>query len=168
VRVLVFGSPKNRQRGALALDEALEIACEFFRRLGVRAAGLGVQLCIEPNPADYGCDFIRTLREGAELVRRVDSPGFRLHADSSAMILNGEDAAVDLAAAFDCLAHFHISDPFLDPPSRHAERHRSFARQLRALGYAGYVSIEMRSGAGTSNLEAVRTALAFARRTYFD
>jgi sugar phosphate isomerase/epimerase len=167
-RVLVFGSPKNRRRNGLPLEEAVAIACGFFRRLGDRAAALGVQLAIEPNPAEYGCDFIRTLSEGAELVRLVGSPGFRLHADASAMILNGEEASAALAGSFDCLAHFHISDPFLGVPGPHAREHRSFARELRALGYPGYASIEMRSGVRASNLEAIQAALEFARQIYSD
>ncbi|MEI6535113.1 MAG: TIM barrel protein, partial [Verrucomicrobiaceae bacterium] len=55
-KALVFGSPKNRLRGALSFDAALAKATDFFRVLGDAAIKNGVIVCIEPNPSAYGCD----------------------------------------------------------------------------------------------------------------
>lgn len=166
IRALVFGSPKNRLAGSIPKAEAQRVAIEFFHGLGEDAARLGVQLCIEPNPAQYGCDFVRTVQEGVSLVDAVDSAGFHLHVDSSALILNEENVEAALAVGLGCMSHFHISDPYLAIPGTYERIHEKIAAQLRTLGYRGFASIEMRSGQTAPNTEAVQHALGFARRIY--
>ena len=56
----IFGSPKNRKRGAKDRETAHAIAAPFFAELGRRAEDMGVFLCIEPNPEVYDCDFVTT------------------------------------------------------------------------------------------------------------
>jgi D-psicose/D-tagatose/L-ribulose 3-epimerase len=165
-KVLVFGSPRNRTVGELGPEAALEIAVPFFRRAGEAASALGVVLCIEPNPPQYGCDFINTLDEAARLVRAVGCSGFRLHADASAMILNGENAARSLSDVADCMAYFHISDPYLKVPGAHREAHRQIAAALRASGWNQWVSIEMLGQPGSVNRQAIEQALRFASEVY--
>jgi D-psicose/D-tagatose/L-ribulose 3-epimerase len=166
VKPLVFGSPKNRLAGTLPKPEALVIAADFFHGVGRAAARLGVEMCIEPNPPQYGCDFVNTISEAVELVRAAGSPGFRLHVDGSALILNGEDIEVALDHGYPFLSHFHISEPFLTMPGSHETLHRRMALQLRKLGYAGFASIEMRGGQLADNIQAVRQAVDFATRVY--
>src|SRR5438552_1722928 len=79
---LVFGSPKNRIRGDLTFDEALKIAVPFFRSAAGNAQKNGTILCLEPNPPEYGCDFVTNTREALSVVEQVAHPGFRLHLDS--------------------------------------------------------------------------------------
>ncbi len=165
-QVLVFGSPKNRLVGEMDAVEALDIALEFFSRIGEVAARHEVCFCIEPNPAAYGCDFICTAAEGRELVERVNHSGFRLHLDTAAMSLNGEPYEQVIEDCFEWLAHFHVSEPQLGAVGRGSTDHARIARRLRALGYDRWVSIEMRNGWTTPNTEAVRTALEFVANTY--
>ncbi len=163
---LVFGSPRNRSLGSLSKAEGWSVAVDFFGALAHRAVGLGVQICIEPNPPQYGCDFIVTLRDGIDLVNAVNSPGFRLHVDSSALILNGENVSSALAAAHEWVAHVHLSEPFLAVPGEHLETHRQVATELRRRAYGGYVSIEMRSGQMQNNADAIQAAVAVAMTAY--
>jgi len=168
-KALVFGSPKNRLKGALDMDAAILVAADFFERAGELAQARGVTLCIEPNPPEYGCDFVNTVAEGVRLAKAVNHAGFRLHMDASAMILNGEDPGEAIREAAEWMAHFHISDPNLETPGGHAGEHRKMAEGLRAIGWSGWISIEMRSRpAGGDNLGAVRQALRFARQTYLE
>ena len=41
-------------------------------------------------------------------------------------------------------AHFHISEPMLEPVSGGVVDHRSAAATLKDIGYSGWVSIEMK------------------------
>jgi glycosyltransferase involved in cell wall biosynthesis len=75
---LVFGSPKNRQRGGMSTEEADDIANRFFSELGDVAKQYNTMLCIEPNAPQYNCDYITTADEGARLVRTINSEGFGL------------------------------------------------------------------------------------------
>jgi sugar phosphate isomerase/epimerase len=165
-RILVFGSPANRRVNGLGPTRALAIALDFFREVGECAQSHDTAFCIEPNPPAYGCDFIRTAAEGSELVRAVGHPGFRLHLDVSAMTLNGEDYERAIEESFDCLEHFHVSEPHLAMVGETSTDHGRVARCLRRLGYKGWVSIEMRSRPGTSNIPAVESALDFVLGTY--
>src|SRR6185437_14047549 len=111
--VLVFGSPKNRLRGDLPLDSAISIACDFFQELGDAAASHGVSLCIEANPAAYGCDFVTTTAEAADLCRRVNHPAIRVNGDLGGMTMSGETPAQALENAGSYIGHFHASEPQL-------------------------------------------------------
>jgi D-psicose/D-tagatose/L-ribulose 3-epimerase len=165
---LVFGSPKNRLKGDLPESAAMDIAAGFFSKLAAAAARENVTLCLEPNPADYGCDFVRTTAPALELVKRVDHPNFRLHLDAAIMTMNGEDIDSALESAVDYLAHFHVSEPQLGVVGEGTVDHPRFAAALRRIGYKGWVSIEMRGGWKTPDLESVRTAVGYTREVYGD
>jgi D-psicose/D-tagatose/L-ribulose 3-epimerase len=166
-RALVFGSPKNRQRGERDSREARAIAVPFFRELGRIARRHDVYFCIEPNPSDYGCDFVTTVAEGIELVDAVGEEGFGLHLDTGGMALAGEPPGASIAAAAERCRHFHVSEPFLAEVGRGQTPHDACAEALHARNYRGWVSIEMgeakEPGAWRAALER---ALGFVRITY--
>lgn len=156
---LVFGSPRNRRRGALEPARALDVAVGFFGDLGRHAVDHGTCLCIEPNPPDYDCDFVTTSAEGRALVEAVGSPGFALHLDGAAMAMVGEDIASAVSACAPFLRHCHLSASRLEPPCGVAgAAARDTLRALHGVGYAGHVSIEMRS-----NYARLDEVLSFVR-----
>jgi sugar phosphate isomerase/epimerase len=163
---LVFGSPGNRRRGDLPVEQADEIAVGVFRALGEEAAGLGVAFCIEANPTDYGCDWLTDAVAATDFVRAVDSPGVRLHLDTACMALAGDDAAERVRRGADVLAHVHASAPALgvvgpEGPVDHA----AVAAALRAVDYRGSVSVEMLPPADDLP-GALRGTADFVRKTY--
>lgn len=169
-RILVFGAPKNRQYGPYCSEaEALEIACEFFGQLGETARERGCQACIEPNPPRYHCDFVTTVRQGLDLVARVDSPGFGLHLDAAALTLAGETPAAVLPDALPRTCHFHISEPQLGAVGEVTAStvpHGQLGQLLLANNYSGWRSIEMRAQDPADNRRWVVRALEVACRHY--
>ena len=164
---MVFGSPKNRQIGDMAYDEAFESAAEFFSDIADFAHEHSTTLCLEPNPVQYSCDFINTTEEALTLVKRVNHPGFRLHLDSAIMTMNGENIESALSDAIDWLAHFHISEPQLGVVKADGEvNHKVFAENLRSLGYDQWISIEMRGGWTAPDAESIEEALKFVTQIY--
>jgi sugar phosphate isomerase/epimerase len=163
---LVFGSPGNRRRGDLSVEQADEIAVEAFARLGAEAAELGVCFCIEANPVDYKCDYLTDAVASTAFVRAVDSPGVRLHLDTACMALAGDDAAERVQAGADVLAHVHLSAPQLGEvgPDGPVD-HEAVAAALRAVDYDGHVSVEMLPTAGDVT-GAVRRTADYVRKTY--
>jgi sugar phosphate isomerase/epimerase len=165
--VLVFGAPKNRDRGALGWQAALEIAVPFFRELGDYAQAQNVCIGMEPNPPDYGCNFVTNLAEGARLVEAVGCPGFRLHFDTGAMSLNREDIDRVVGDYLHLAAHFHASEPHLCNFDRPVADHVRIATALRRFGYRGIVSVEMKMQADPAeNLPCLRRAAEFVREAY--
>lgn len=163
---LVFGSPGNRRRGDLPVEQADEIGAEFFGRLGREAAERGVAFVIEANPTVYRCDWLSDSEASTAFVRAVDSPGVRLHLDTACMALAGDDAVERVREGADVLAHVHASAPQLgevgpDGPVDHDE----IAAALRDVGYEGHVSVEMLAQADDV-LGAVHRATDHVRGTY--
>ncbi|QQG50905.1 MAG: TIM barrel protein [Candidatus Saccharibacteria bacterium] len=164
---LVFGSPKNRRRGDMDLENATSIATDFFGTLGDVAAREGVVLCLEPNAPQYNCDFITNAAEGAELVRRVNNPGFGLHLDTACMALAGDDLGDSIRNFSDILEHFHISSPMLGQVEDLEEvDHRAAARALNDINYDKILSIEMRPGDAGTNVECLEKAVRFVQSVY--
>lgn len=169
-RALVFGSPANRRRGPMPMAEAIEIAVEFFREVGTVAAAHGTVLCLEPNPPEYGCDFITTTAAAVAMVERVGSAGVMVQGDLGAMTIVSDPPATAIALAGVSLAHFHASEPDLaelgSTPSG-VGPHEDAARALHERGYDGWVSIEMRRvDDRATSVERVRRAAALVRRVY--
>lgn len=164
-RALVFGSPKNRRRGDVSMSDAHDIAVDFFRAIGEYAHERSAVLCVEANPPEYGCDFITTTAEAVELCRVVDHPGVRVNADLGGMTLSNEDIARSIAHAVLLLGHFHASEPHLAETGSRADHARAGAA-LRAVGYDGWISVEMRAGGVGDNLSIVSRALRRVRADY--
>jgi sugar phosphate isomerase/epimerase len=166
-KVIVFGSPKNRQRKSLGKDEADLIAIPFFKSLGKESAMRGIKFCIEPNARDYSCDYITTARQGIELVESVDNEGFCLHLDIACMSLAGDNIKHSIRAASTLLEHFHISSPMLGQvEALKGVDHVAAAAALREIDYKNYISIEMRPSEVGSNVARVERAVRFVKATY--
>lgn len=165
--VLVFGSPRNRLRGERSAEAAMEGAVPVFRAMGAVCHDAGTALAIEANPQQYGGDFLTRWSEAAELVARVDHPGVVLHLDTACTVLAGDDPVAAAAACAGRIGHFHVSAPQLGPvDGDSAIPHQAIAAALRAGGYGGWVSIEMRRT--ETPLASVRAATALVRGCYGD
>lgn len=164
-RALVFGSPKNRERGRLDVERATNIATEFFARTAARAEAHGVVLCIEPNPPEYGCDFITTTAEAVELCYAVGRLGFAVQGDLGAITMVGDDPSI-LATNGSNLAHFHISEPNLVETGTGGADHAAAARALADGAYGGWRSIEMRKSVDGPAIDAIARAVRVVRRYY--
>lgn len=167
ISTMVFGSPKNRQRNGMLLDLSMQIAIKFFSNLAEQISSLNVTFCIEPNPVEYGCDFIVNSAEALSLVQQVNHPNFRLHLDTSAMFLNNEIPAKIIPECLPYLQHLHVSEPFLGLIGDSQNCHKSVAESLHRFGYEGWISIEMRSGLLPSNSDAIQRAVDYTKETYF-
>ncbi|HEV7280837.1 MAG TPA: sugar phosphate isomerase/epimerase [Pirellulaceae bacterium] len=164
-RSLVFGSPRNRNRGELSKEAADEIAARFFRGVGDAADAHGVRIGIEANPPDYGADYLTCATEAIDFVRELDHPGVRLHLCAGCMQLAGDDAAEAVRKGSDLLVHVHVSEPMLASVANGASQHAVFASALREVGYSGWTSIEMKTPERFA-FEDLIASLDFTREVY--
>ena len=162
-KVLVFGSPRNRNKGHLELDMAFADAANIFSKVSRFAENLNVTICIEPLSPTV-TDFINTLEEGYKLVNMVGRPGFGLHIDAAA--LSNEEVTMRHYQIFASKAHhFHISEPGLVEINGTTKvKHNLYARILKEVGYQNYVSIEMRMAAGYH--ETIKRSISFSKNIY--
>ncbi len=158
---LVLGSPANRViPPGMARTDAETIACAALQRLGQAAQAAGVTLALEPNPVEYGTNFLNTMTETLAFADRVDHPAITVNFDLGALHMNGEFPAA--AALFRQgarrISHVHISEPHLTPAPRSAAGVMALASAAIDVGYAGWFSIEMRPP-GADNVENVTTCI---------
>lgn len=167
VKRMVFGSPKNRQRGEMSYEDAFIIAKEFFNEIAIIAHKNDVVFCVEPNAPQYACDFVTTAHEGADLVRAVNHPGFGLHLDTACMALAGDDIDTSIQENMSILEHFHVSSPMLGQVEyREDVDHDSASNALKIGGYDKVVSIEMRPDYVGANVDRVVAAVRYAQLVY--
>ncbi len=168
VSAVVFGSPKNRVRGDLPLEEATTIAIDAFRQMGESAVQHNTCIVIEPNAAAYGCDFIRTAEEGIAFVTAVNHPGVKLHLDTGSMIMMNDDIPAVIRKSGALLKHFHVAAPELSQVGlpETTDIHMSAAEALRDINYTGWVTVEMKDGLTTRNTIAVTQAAEFVSHIY--
>ncbi len=155
---LVFGSPKNRAKGAMPAAQANAIAVDFFRKAGTAAHDRGVALCLEANAKEYGCDFITTSDEAAALVTAVASPGFCLHLDWGCMELAHENVVEQSLRLGAQARHFHLSSAALQPIlDRKRPAVEKIVAQFTQAGSKAWGSVEMLNPKG--EIETIRAVL---------
>lgn len=140
---LVFGSPKNRDRVGLSDQEAIGAAIAFFRHLGSIAQSYGVVICLEPNPACYGANFMTTSAETAQVVTQIDHPSIRMQFDTGALTMNNEDPFIVLQNHASIIGHVHVSEPNLLPLGDGGADHAKMVKALKQHLPNQLVSIEM-------------------------
>lgn len=152
---LVFGNPRQRR---IPEDTCAEDALGFFAGISAYARQHGAVIALEANPPVYNTNFCNASAGAFAYARRV--PGLRVNYDLGTMLTNGESLDI-LFKNLDIVSHIHLSEPQLAPIAPRAE-HRMLADGLRRAGYAGFVSIEMK----TQPLDTVREVLAYTAEVF--
>lgn len=163
---LVFGSPKNRDRGGMSDSETLDVAVPFFQRLGDIATSEGVQVCLEPNPTCYGANFMTNSADTASVVSLVGHEGIRMQLDTGAITINGEDVVSVLDAWHHLIGHIHASEPDLVPLGDDGTDHDAVHAALRRYLPQHVVSIEMVATLKEAHASSIDRAVRFATRHY--
>lgn len=141
-RSISFGSPNNRSKGELQLDKAISIASPLFRELAEYAKLVNITVCIEPVSTLYNCDFINNTKECIQLIETVQHSNFKLLLDIGTLISNQEEFTEIIETYIHYIAHIHINDPQLFPPSNKRREHASIANTLRLKNYSNWLTLE--------------------------
>lgn len=165
VKVLVFGSPKNRYIKDLTKKEANIKAISFFEEIADFSQKRDIIFCIEPNALEYNCNFINNTQEAIQIVKDVNSKGFGLHLDSAVMYLNKEDVLKSITDSINYLQHFHISEPFLKPITNGQVDHKKISGILKEINYNKWVSIEMKK-VEANNMKNLELCLEYVAEIY--
>jgi len=163
---LVFGSPRNRDRSGLSYDQTLEIAVNFFRRLGDTANEYGVIICLEPSPARYGGGFMMTSDETARIVDTVDHVAIKMQFDTGSITINKESPLAVLTNYADLIGHVHASEPDLLPLGDGGTDHPAMYKALKEHLPCHLVSIEMLATKEEPHLRSIERALVCAVESY--
>ena len=135
---LVFGCPRNRNipKGADSLR-----GIKFFKEIADYALSKGRIIGMEANPPIYNTNYINDTLSAIELIKMIESEGFKLNLDVGTMIHNDESIGL-LKGNVGLISHVHISEPRLKPIEKR-KIHQELKELLMAENYQGFVSIEM-------------------------
>ena len=142
-RTLVFGSSGARNLPAgTAPEEGYRQLTELIRRDVIPLlTASDITLVMEPI-GSYEANFINTLRDGMEIVRRVNHPRVRLLADSVHLLWEKEDPAV-IPRYAEYLRHVHICENKRAlPVDGYSTELENILQALKATGYNRTVSFE--------------------------
>lgn len=150
-------------RAGMGDGEGLANCVAGLKRITPLAEKLGVTVCMEllnskVDHRDYMCD--RT-PWGAELVRQVGSPRFKLLYDIYHMQIMEGDVIRTIRDNFDAIGHYHTAGvPGRNEIDASQElQYTAIMRAIADLGYAGFIGQEFipKRDAMTSLAEGVRT-----------
>lgn len=139
--VLVHGSPGQRR---LARDGDQERAEAFFDRAGELAEKAGVTYCIEPL-ARRETNFINTVAEAVDLVKKLDRPALRTMLDTSAAGNTETDSPAALLEQWlptGMLAHIQVNDRNRRGPGQGEDHFGGVMQALIQHGWTGTVAVE--------------------------
>ena len=138
---LVHGSPAQRRVGtpddARRAEEAWILAAE-------QAATAKVAYCLEPL-ARPDCNFVNTLAEAAEVVRRLANPALRIMIDTLAASLMEPEpvaGAIRRWMPSGLVAHVQFNDRNRRGPGEGDDRFAPVVKALRETGYRGWIAME--------------------------
>jgi len=142
-KVLVHGSPLQRQLTAGAEDAGRARAVECFAAAAEAAQSAGVLYCIEPL-AQRETNFVNSVAEAAEVVEAIGNPALRSMVDCSASALEGEDipALFDRWLPSGTVAHVQVNDPNRRGPGEGGLAFAPILGALKRHGYADWVAVE--------------------------
>ncbi|MBL6614864.1 MAG: sugar phosphate isomerase/epimerase [Reyranella sp.] len=138
---LVHGSPAQR-RVATADDAAR--AEEAWILAAEQAATAKVAYCLEPL-ARPDCNFVNTLAEAADVVRRLGNPALRIMVDTLAASLMEPEPVADAIRRWmpsGLLAHVQFNDRNRRGPGQGDDRFAPIVKALRETGYGGWIAME--------------------------
>ncbi len=130
------------QIGSLAKTEAEHLFLEIARDLCDYAHPKGVTLILEPVNR-YEIDFINSVEEGVELMKKVNRPNMKLMPDVFHMNIEDRSIGPELAKHIDFVKYIHFADSNRLAPG---QGHLDFPKILNSLFHAhydGWVSVEI-------------------------
>jgi hypothetical protein len=145
VTKLVFGSPKNRLKGELPLSVANQIVGSFFTEIDDRLNGSDICLLLEPNPKEYGCDFLTNTIEACEFLANRQFSNIKIQLDLGTCLYN-EESPRDLMSKYETsFGYCHLSTIELAPLHEISNRYIS---EISTLEISFEKAIEMKAVPG--------------------
>ena len=138
---LVHGSPAQRR---VAVPDDAKRAEEAWRIAASEAGQAGVIYCLEPL-ARPDCNFVNTLAEAADVVRRNGNPAICTMIDTLAAGLEEPEPVAEAIRRWmptGLMGHVQLNDRSKRGPGQGEDRFAPVVKALRETGYAGWVAME--------------------------
>ena len=141
VKVFVFGCPRNRK--ILNIDDNNdETFIDFFQQLGDHIADHDLTICIEPNSKKYGCNYINTIKEAGELVKKINNKNIKMMVDIGNALME-KDNIDDMYLYKDIIYNIDIAQENMQDFVKIKPEHSKFIQTLHKIQYPNKMNLEM-------------------------
>jgi sugar phosphate isomerase/epimerase len=141
-KVMVWGSPDQRNIGKNDYEECFKRATDAVRAISEACGKVGVTVAMEPLSRSI-TDFLRNAEETIRLIEAVGHPACRLHLDVRAMSDEDKPIPQIIAESRKYIAHVHANDANSRGPGTGDVDFAPIIAALRDAGYDGYLSVEV-------------------------
>lgn len=141
IKILVFGSPKNRFIINNTKDNK-KIFINFFKKLGDYIGNNNLKICIENNSKLYNCNFLNNIKEVGEMVKEINNNNIAMVIDIGNCIMENDNIN-DILIYSKYIKHIHISNPFLNYFINYNKNYyKNFMNVLKKINYKGIITLE--------------------------
>ena len=163
IKVLIFGSPLNRFIKNKNKNNNL-IAKNFFNEFSKQIEQTDITLCIEPNPKEYGCNFLTNTIECIDFVKELNLPNVKTNLDLSAVQINNENLLDVVKYGEKYFGYVHISDPYLTP-LENIIFHENSAKVIKSKLNPEIISLEVNQSQVT-DIKELQNSIKLVKELY--
>lgn len=143
VKIIVFGSPRNRKTFGKQKNLLDKIFINTFKKLSKYCRKKNVIICVEPNPKIYKSEYLNNIQEVIKIIRKIKNKYIKINYDLGASIANKENVKTSFQNNTDLIGHVQISAPGLGNLDRYKKKVKKFNEILQVSKYKGLVSMEV-------------------------
>ena len=141
--MLIVGSMRQHVPDIYSFEKYLEYHDEAVYELADDAAAKNVEIVIE-NITVHVSNWMNTIRETADYVRRINKPNVAVHLDTYSMLYEDNDIRGSYELCGDKLGYVHFSDGSRLYPGGSNADFKAHMHAMLDIGYHGYVVVECR------------------------
>jgi sugar phosphate isomerase/epimerase len=90
----------------------------------------------------YINNYLNTVQETTDFIRKINSPNLRVHADTHSMNIEDRNIADSIEYCADLLGYVHFSDSNRMYPGAGHIDFKEYLRVLKKMNYQGYIALE--------------------------
>ncbi|MBI1924502.1 sugar phosphate isomerase/epimerase [Candidatus Poribacteria bacterium] len=158
IMVPIFGAPRINDLSPYKTARQLEVELlvELLKDLGQYASEVGSLILVEPLNR-YETHFIKTLNDGVDICKQVNSSNVAIMADFFHTSIEERNIAESIEAAGSYIKHVHLADSTRQLPGYGHTDFKSGFEALRKVGYQNYMALEC-GVPGPSEVELPKSA----------
>ncbi|HEC92414.1 MAG TPA: sugar phosphate isomerase/epimerase [Candidatus Atribacteria bacterium] len=139
---VIIGLIRGKVNESVSREEAENWTIDCLRKCTEFAKNFNVRLTLEPVNR-YESNFINTLSEGVEFIKRVGASNLGLLADTFHMNIEEVSIYDSIIQAKDYITHIHFADSNRWAPGCGHLDFAKIVQTLKKIDYQGYVSAEI-------------------------